>query len=159
MKQCGKNRTVPFSAWFDEFSLKLGDSLRESIEKGIKETDFCILIITRNFLTNDGWTKAEFNSVFTKEIIEKKKVMLPIWHDVSKEEVYEYSPSLVDRLAAKWSEGVDSIAAKLRNRIDWLTSHFSRSLAAPAEFRVGWEELNDIEIETSLWYWNNHEKG
>jgi len=104
--------------WFDEFSLKLGDSLRESIEKGIKETDFCILIITRNFLTNDGWTKAEFNSVFTKEIIKKKNVMLPIWHDVSKEEVYEYSPSLVDRLAAKWSEGVDSIAAKLRNRIN-----------------------------------------
>jgi hypothetical protein len=104
--------------WFDEFSLKLGDSLRESIEKGIKETDFCILIITRNFLTNDGWTKAEFNSVFTKEIIKQKKVMLPVWHDVSKEEVYEYSPSLVDRLAAKWSEGVDSIAAKLRNRIN-----------------------------------------
>ena len=75
--------------WFDEFSLKLGDELRESIEKGIKETDFCILIITKHFLTNDGWTKAEFNSVFTKEIIEKKKVMLPVWHDVSKKEVYE----------------------------------------------------------------------
>jgi hypothetical protein len=24
---------------------------------------------------------------------------------------------------------------------------------------VGWEELNDIEIETSLWYWKKHEKG
>jgi hypothetical protein len=106
------------TVWFDEFSLKLGDSLRESIERGIKEADFCILIITRNFLTNDGWTKAEFNSVFAKEIIEKKKVMLPIWHDVTREEVYEYSPTLVDRIAAKWSEGVDSIAAKLRNRIN-----------------------------------------
>lgn len=103
--------------WFDEFSLKLGDSLRESIERGIRETDYCILIVTRNFLTNDGWTKTEFNSVFTKEVIQKKKVMLPIWHDVSKEEVYEYSPSLVDRLAAKWSEGVEQIAAKLKHRI------------------------------------------
>ena len=52
--------------WFDEFSLKLGDSLRESIEKGIKETDFCILILTKNFLTNEGWTKTEFNSVLTQ---------------------------------------------------------------------------------------------
>lgn len=103
--------------WFDEFSLKLGDSLRESIEKGIKDTDYCILIVTKNFLTNNGWTKAEFNAVFSKEIVEKKKSMLPIWHEVSTEEVYEYSPSLVDRLAANWSEGVDSVAAKLKNRI------------------------------------------
>jgi hypothetical protein len=103
--------------WFDEFSLKLGDSLRESIEKGIKETDHCILVLTKNFLTNDGWTKIEFNSVFTKEIIQKKKVIIPIWHDVSKEQVYEYSPSLVDRLAAKWSEGVKMVAAKIKNKI------------------------------------------
>jgi len=103
--------------WFDEFSLKLGDSLRESIEKGIKETAFCILILTKNFLTNEGWTKTEFNSVFTKEIVQKNKVMLPIWHNVSKEEVYKYSPSLVDRLAAKWSEGVGSVAQKIKNKI------------------------------------------
>jgi len=103
--------------WFDEFSLKLGDSLRESIEKGIKETDFCILILSKNFLTNEGWTKIEFNSVFSKEIIEKKKVMLPIWHDVSKEEVYDYSPSLLDRLAAHWSEGVNTVASKIKNKV------------------------------------------
>lgn len=103
--------------WFDEFSLKLGDSLRESIEKGIKETAFCILILTKNFLTNEGWTKTEFNSVFTKEIVQKNKVMLPIWHNVSKEEVYEYSPSLANRLAAKWSEGVGSVAQKIKNKI------------------------------------------
>ena len=28
--------------WFDEFSLKIGDSLRESIEKGLKECKKCI---------------------------------------------------------------------------------------------------------------------
>ena len=103
--------------WFDEFSLKLGDSLRESIEKGIKETDFCILILTKNFLTNKGWTKTEFNSVFAKEIVQENKVMLPIWHNVSKKEVYECSPSLVDRLAAKWSEGVQSVAQRIKNKI------------------------------------------
>jgi hypothetical protein len=38
-------------------------------------------------------------------------------------------------------------------------------LAAAAERRpqvmcnVGWKELNDIEIEASLWYWKKHEKG
>jgi len=103
--------------WFDEFSLNIGDSLRESIEKGIKDTDYCILIVTNNFLTNEGWTKSEFNSVFMKEIIEAKKVMLPIWHDVSREDVYNYSTSLVDRFAANWREGVESVAAKLKRKI------------------------------------------
>lgn len=103
--------------WFDEFSLRIGDSLRESIEKGIRETDFCILIVTKNFLTNEGWTKTEFNSVFTREILQKKKIILPIWHDVSPEEVYEYCPSLVDRLAANWNEGESIVATKISNRI------------------------------------------
>jgi hypothetical protein len=38
------------TVWYDEFSLKVGDSLRESIEKGIKECKKCILILTQNYL-------------------------------------------------------------------------------------------------------------
>jgi len=103
--------------WFDEFSLKIGDSLRESIERGIKKSNYCILVVTKNFITNEGWTKTEFNSIFTKEMIQREKIILPIWHNVSKEEVYEYSPTLVDRLAAKWDEGEDIVAAKIKSKI------------------------------------------
>ena len=38
--------------WFDEFSLTVGDRLRESIERGLRETRRCILVITPNFLGN-----------------------------------------------------------------------------------------------------------
>jgi hypothetical protein len=55
--------------WYDEYSLKVGDKLRESIEKGIKEAKKCILIVTPNFLSNPGWTKTEFNSIFTREVL------------------------------------------------------------------------------------------
>jgi TIR domain len=40
--------------WFDEYSLILGASLRESIERGLRECDRCILIPTPNFLSNTG---------------------------------------------------------------------------------------------------------
>jgi len=67
--------------WYDEFSLPVGAKLRESIERGIKESKKCVLVITKNFIGNDGWTKAEFDSVFSKEIFEKKgNVLLPVWH-------------------------------------------------------------------------------
>lgn len=99
--------------WYDEYSLKVGDSLRESIEKGLKECRKCVLILTKNFLSNTGWTKAEFNSVFTREIIEQTNVILPVWVDVSREDVYAYSPSLANKVAAKWDLGAKEVAHQL----------------------------------------------
>ena len=52
----GLNSRLCF-VWYDEFSLKVGDSLRESIESGIKDAKKCVLILTPNFLSNPGWTK------------------------------------------------------------------------------------------------------
>lgn len=106
------------SVWYDEYSLKVGDSLRESVERGLKEAKKCIFILSPNFLSNVGWTKAEFNSVYTREIHEGKNVMLPVWHNVEKREVYEYSPLLADRVALSSSLGVKELAKSLAKAID-----------------------------------------
>jgi hypothetical protein len=103
--------------WFDEFSLKVGDHLRESIERGLREARKCVLVLTPNFLSNGGWTKTEFNSIFTREIIEQKDVVLPVWHDVSRKDVYDYSPTLADRLALQWNMGETEVVRKLRQAI------------------------------------------
>jgi hypothetical protein len=99
--------------WYDQFSLKVGDSLRESIENGLKDSQKCIVVLTPNFLKNQGWSKREFDSIFTREIVEKQKVILPIWHDVSVEDVYQYSPILADRVAVQWSLGTEEVARKI----------------------------------------------
>ncbi|WP_162268314.1 toll/interleukin-1 receptor domain-containing protein [Bradyrhizobium manausense] len=99
--------------WYDDFSLKVGDSLRESIEAGLKECPKCVLILTPNFLSNEGWTKREYDSVFTREVVEKQKLILPVWHDVSRDDVYRYSMILADRVAAQWSLGVEEVARRL----------------------------------------------
>ena len=104
--------------WYDEYSLKVGHSLREQIEKGLKECKKCILILTPNYLSNKGWGKKEFDSVFTRELIEKQNVVLPVWHNVSAKEIYEYSPSLADRVALNWSAGVEEVARKLKHAIE-----------------------------------------
>ena len=90
--------------WYDEFSLKIGENLRTSIEKGLKECKKCILVLSPNFISNNGWTKKEFDSIFTREIIEEKELVLPVWYGISKQEVYEYCPSLVNVKAAVWDE-------------------------------------------------------
>lgn len=103
--------------WYDEFSLRVGASLRESIETGLKETRNCIVVLSPNFLSNEGWGKAEFDSVFTREIIEKQNVMLPVWHNVTVEQVYEYSPRLADKVGLNTNIGVKELARKLSNGI------------------------------------------
>ena len=99
--------------WYDEFSLKIGDSLRESIEKGLKECRRCIIVLSPRYLANSGWTKVEFNSIFTRELVEEKKLILPVWFEVSRKDIFEYSPSLADRMAVMWSGDPDETARRL----------------------------------------------
>jgi hypothetical protein len=103
--------------WYDEYSLRVGESLRESIERGLKETKNCIIVLSPNFLSNEGWGKAEFDSVFTREILSKQNVMLPIWHKVTVDQVYEYSRRVAGKVGLNSSIGVKELARKLSNEI------------------------------------------
>jgi TIR domain len=104
--------------WYDDFTLKIGDSLRASIEAGLKECNKCILVLTPNFLKNGGWSKREYDSIFTRELVEKQNVILPVWSGVSSKDVYEYSPILADRVAADWSLGTEEVARRLFRSLD-----------------------------------------
>ena len=58
--------------WYDEFALKVGNNLRTSIEAGIKKCKKCILVLSKNFFSNSGWTKKEFDSIFKSRGIRGK---------------------------------------------------------------------------------------
>jgi hypothetical protein len=118
------------TVWYDEYSLKIGDSLRESIESGIKDAKKCLLILTRNYLTNPGWGKKEFNSIFTREIISSEKVVLPIWFDVTKEEIYDYSPSLLDTFALHWPSSHEKSEEVYKQEVEQLLSKIHTALTA-----------------------------
>ena len=100
--------------WYDEFSLKIGDNLRDSIESGLKECKKCILILSPNFISNSGWTKKEFDSIFTREILEEKQLVLPVWYQVDKQQVYDYCPSLLNVKGAVWEQlGEEEVCRQL----------------------------------------------
>jgi hypothetical protein len=104
--------------WYDQYSLRVGDSLRESIEGGLKECPKCIVVLTPNFITNSGWSKREYDSIFTREIVEKQRVILPVWDRISVKDVYEFSPILADRVAVQWSLGAEEVARQLLRSIE-----------------------------------------
>lgn len=99
--------------WYDQYSLRVGDSLRESIELGLRESKKCILILTPHFIENSGWAKREYESIFTREIVEKQRVILPVWSEVAPHDVYRFSPILADRVGVSWSLGAQEVARRL----------------------------------------------
>lgn len=83
--------------WFDEFELKIGDSLRRKIDKGLANSRFGVVVLSRSFFSK-GWTNYELDGIVTR-VVTGEQIILPIWHNISKTEVIEYSPSLADKLA------------------------------------------------------------
>ena len=86
-----------FRIWYDEFELRVGDSLRQSIDKGLVNSRYGIVILSRSFFEKN-WPQYELNGLTAREI-EGHKVILPVWHNITKEEVLSYSPSLADKVA------------------------------------------------------------
>ncbi len=82
-----------------------------------RETKKCIVILSPNFLSNEGWGKAEFDSIFTREILEHQNVILPVWLNVDVKDVYNYSPRLADKVGIQSTLGVPEVARRLANVI------------------------------------------
>jgi len=90
------------SVWFDEFTLKVGDSLIESIDKGLASSRFGVVILSKSFF-HKGYTKYELRGLSSQEI-SKGKIVLPIWHDINREEIEEISPVIADKFALDTSK-------------------------------------------------------
>ena len=87
--------------WYDEIEMKIGDSLRRKIDKGLASSRFGVVVFSKSFLKK-GWTNYELDGLVTRSV-GGDQILLPIWHNVTKKEIIEYSPSLADKLARSTS--------------------------------------------------------
>lgn len=100
-----------YRVWLDRFVLKLGDSLREKIDEGLKGSKYGIVILSPNFFAKK-WPKDELDGLVALEQDGRKRI-LPIWHNVDYEDVRRYSPILAGRLGVKTSEGIEVVVNKI----------------------------------------------
>lgn len=77
---------------------KIGQSQTDMMNMGILNSRFVVVFLSPNFIKS-GWSDYEFKSFLNREINEKRIIILPIWHNVSVEEVRQYNPYLVDKFA------------------------------------------------------------
>lgn len=102
--------------WYDEFELKIGDSLRKKIDQGLAKSRFGLVVFSESFFAK-GWTNYELDGIVTRSI-NGEQVLLPIWHGVTKQEVIDFSPSLADKVARSTATHTASeIAAEIADLI------------------------------------------
>ena len=102
--------------WYDEMALRIGDSLRQKIDKGLATSKVGLVILSPSFIKK-GWTNYELDGIVTKTL-SGEQILLPIWHNITKQEVLDFSPSLADKVARSTAtHTIDEIAKEIAELI------------------------------------------
>lgn len=85
------------NVWYDEMTLRIGDSLRQKIDKGLANSKVGLVVLSPSFIKK-GWTNYELDGIVTRTV-SGEQVLLPIWHNITKQQVVDFSPSIADKVA------------------------------------------------------------
>jgi hypothetical protein len=97
--------------WYDDFTLKLGDGLSRSIDRGLAETRYGIVILSPSFFAKE-WPRRELDGLTSREV-SSGKVILPVWHKISRADVEHFSPILADKLGVSTDQGLDVVVSEI----------------------------------------------
>ncbi|MDY0282152.1 MAG: toll/interleukin-1 receptor domain-containing protein [Salinivirgaceae bacterium] len=103
--------------WYDEFTLRIGDSLRQKIDRGLANSRVGLVVLSPNFISK-GWTNYELDGIVTRAV-SGEQILLPIWHNITKQQVVDYSPSLADKVARSTAtHTVEEIAGEIADLLN-----------------------------------------
>jgi hypothetical protein len=101
--------------WIDQTALDVGVSLRRSIEAGLNESRFGVVVMSPAFFAKQ-WPQKELDALYALEQTPGSRI-LPVWYNLSIEEVKLHAPLMADRVALRSDMGIETIADKLAEKI------------------------------------------
>ena len=105
------------SVWIESEILQYGDNWRRKINEGLAKSRFGVVILSKSFFQKD-WTRMELDALLSRER-NGVKVVIPIWHKVSRYDVTDFSHILADRFAADTSTGLKKIASNIKCVVEY----------------------------------------
>lgn len=104
-----------FEVWYDRYSLTLGDSLLGKISEGLSACDYGVVVLSPSFFSK-RWPQTELDGLFALETTERK-VILPIWMNVSEADVRDFSPILAGRLGVSTDVGLENVILEIKRAV------------------------------------------
>ena len=81
--------------FYDKDSLEWGDNWKQRILDGVKESEFAIIVISENFFDRE-WTEKELNEFLNRQNRNGQKIILPILHNTTIEQLQAKYPAVAD---------------------------------------------------------------
>lgn len=125
-----------FPIWFDAWDIHMGHVLMETINAGIGDSDYVLIVLSKNTERSSYWVPAEIERALELERSTGRIIIIPIRLDTATP-----PPQLRDRVYADFSEsynaGLERLAAELRRlRVDQVDIPLSRRVV-PLLIREG----------------------
>lgn len=74
------------------------------------------IVVLSQFFFSKSWPQTELDGIFTLDQSGRCK-LLPVWHDVTVDDIRRYSPMLASRVAVDTVSGIEHVAARLFDEI------------------------------------------
>jgi hypothetical protein len=112
-------QNLGIKVWYDKEKIGWGDSMRAKIDEGLKNSKFGIAVISPNYIAPEKyWTKAELDGLFQLESI-NGKFLLPIWHNITKQQILNYSSIIANKKALSTAMmTINEIAVEMKKLLE-----------------------------------------
>lgn len=95
-------KSLGMSVFYDTDVIDWGDNLKEKIDQGLKNCTLAVIVVSPTYF-NREWTEYELQTLLERQDAEKNKLVLPILHHVSKDELVRHYP-LLKNIVFKYSK-------------------------------------------------------
>jgi len=121
--------------WFDRTAIDWGNDLRTTIDHGLKNCTYGIVVFSKAFLAKKKWTEYELSSLFALEEPGRTRI-LPIWHGISEAEMREYSPGFSLRLAkvSTTRDSYQEIVESVKNLVNKTATEGGQTPSATSQY-------------------------
>ncbi|ANZ36267.1 hypothetical protein BBK82_09525 [Lentzea guizhouensis] len=103
-------QSVGFSVWYDDFTLRVGDSVLREIDRGLGSSRYGVVVLSEAFFAKQ-WPQRELAGLMATAGGDRR--VLPVWHGMNVADVARYSPLLADVKGVSTARGLHVVAGKL----------------------------------------------
>lgn len=121
--------------WLDQAELKLGESVPGKIGEGLRDAQFVVAVLSRDFLRKP-WPRREIESALDR--------VLPVLHGLTSEEVSAEAPLVGSLKSVSWEAGEAAVVTAILDRVSAKPAAVRSDVAVDfAHGQRSWDDLED----------------
>ena len=118
-----------WTSWLAEREMRATGSPRSIIDRGLREARFGVVVLSRSYF-GKFWPEAELDALLAREERTGEKVVVPVLHEITRDELGQLSPIMAGRMTINAKTGVERTADEVsRSFKKELGVHPTRTIA------------------------------